>query len=66
MVSRLTTRHDNINLIRLMIYDLETRTHDIPSFLFRFSRWNTYLIIPTYLRKNSINQKIQVLVKDYE
>ena len=34
MVSQLTTKHDNINLIRLMIYDLETRTHDIPSFLY--------------------------------
>ena len=34
MASQLTTKHDNINLIRLMIYDLETRTHDIPSFLY--------------------------------
>lgn len=31
MDSQLTTKHDNINLIRLMIYDVEMRTPDIPS-----------------------------------
>jgi hypothetical protein len=34
MVSLFTTKLNNINLIRLMIYDLEMRTPKIPTFLY--------------------------------
>jgi len=34
MVNQLTTKHYGVNLLSLMIYDLETITPEIPSFLY--------------------------------